>query len=404
MKLYAVSINQSFSDMDERKQFYFNESDKIAFSHQLLGENVSAVVILSTCNRSEVYIMDDHTFDGQALASAFLHYFHQEGHSLEIYSDKQAIQHLLEVACGLKSMVIGEDQILHQMKEAFNWTMEQHFSCKEMNFLFQNVIRFARQMRSEYAISEHPLSVSYIGYQCIKEYLKPDSKIMICGIGEMSQLMIDYLKDETLYLVNRTYDKVAPYLQGKRTYVPFEKRYEWLEEIDIVVTATASPHTIFQSQKIATTKPLIFLDLAMPRDVDSQLRERDKTIVIDLDDLQRISAQELQKRQSICLTIQERCVAETENIAKGLSVMKSDSTIQALQNRYLHISDETYQILRKKINLTPKEDYILQKVLRASFLRLLKEPVALLKSHDDMQQQQYIELIHHLMNGREEKS
>ena len=164
MKFICIGINHTLMDMDQRKNFYFRDSDKLSFSTHLL-DIVDQIVILSTCNRSEVYVMADDSFDEEQLKAAYFSYFHQENDCVFLETQDKAINHLLEVACGLSSMVVGEDQILHQIKEAMAWSMKQHFSGKELNYIFQTVIKFAKEMRNTYPISEHPLSVSYIGYQ-----------------------------------------------------------------------------------------------------------------------------------------------------------------------------------------------------------------------------------------------
>lgn len=399
MKLVVVGVNHEEMDMDERKLFYFHESDKLAFSTKLLDLMIDQVCILSTCNRSEVYVMCDDSFDESKLKEAFLSYFHQDNPHIMLLSKEEALLHLLEVSCGLQSMVVGEDQILHQIKEALSWTMQQKFGGKELYYILQNVISFAKTMRSTYAMSEHPLSVSYIGYQCLQEYLKVDDKIMICGIGEMARLMLEYLKGYSIYLVNRTYENVEPYLNDHTTYVPFDNRYDYIEDVDIVISATASPHVLFKKEKLSS-RPQVFLDLAMPRDIDHSIKTMKNKVLIDMDDLKSISLQQLEKRKEICEIIKKECILKKDELLQGLAHMKSDNIIQRMQARYLDISDETYQLLKNKLDLSPREDYILRKVLKSSFLRLMKDPIRVLKS-DDFNQQQYIEFVEKMLETKE---
>ena len=399
MKLVVVGVNHEEMDMDERKLFYFHESDKLAFSTKLLDLMIDQVCILSTCNRSEVYVTCDDSFDESKLKEAFLSYFHQDNPHIMLLSKEEALLHLLEVSCGLQSMVVGEDQILHQIKEALSWTMQQKFGGKELYYILQNVISFAKTMRSTYAMSEHPLSVSYIGYQCLQEYLKVDDKIMICGIGEMARLMLEYLKGYSIYLVNRTYENVEPYLNDHTTYVPFDNRYDYIEDVDIVISATSSPHVLFKKEKLSS-RPQVFLDLAMPRDIDHSIKTMKNKVLIDMDDLKSISLQQLEKRKEICEIIKKECILKKDELLQGLAHMKSDNIIQRMQARYLDISDETYQLLKNKLDLSPREDYILKKVLKSSFLRLMKDPIRVLKS-DDFNQQQYIEFVEKMLETKE---
>lgn len=400
MRLFVFGITHEQMNMDERENFHFRDSDKLSFSTRLLNI-VDQILILSTCNRSEVYVITDDSFDENQLKHAFFSYFHQESDHYHLLSDEKALVYLLEVACGLQSMVVGEDQILHQLKDAYKWTCEQHFSGKELNFVIQNVIKFAKSMRTQYAMSEHPLSVSYIGYQYVKEYLSDQSKIMVCGIGEMSKLMIEYLDKHEIFIVNRTYEKVVPYLSEKIHYVPFEQRYDYLDKVDVVVSATSSPHSIFIKDKIRVNQPLLFLDLAMPRDIDKHIEDIEGMRVIDMDNLKKISQEHYQKRLEICEVIRHECLKEASEMHAALHMMKSDDIIAKMQQRYLDISDETYELLNHKLDLSSKEQYILKKVLKTSFLRLMKEPVLLLKTKDLEKQQQYIELMSQLLDIEE---
>ena len=397
MKLVVVSVNQNHLNMDQRESFHFRESDKLEFSTQLIDQNIDQSVILSTCNRSEVYIVADDLYDQHQLKDFFLNYFHKTDIEIDTFDGIEALSHLLKVACGLKSMVIGEDQILHQIREAYEFSKAQKFTGKEMNYIFQTVLGFASTMRSKYAISEHPLSVSYIGYQWLLSNLKENSRIMICGIGEMSQLMLEYLKDYEVFIVNRTQQKVEPYLNEKRHYVPFDERYDYLNQVDIIISATSSPHYVIKEDKVPN-KPFVFLDLAMPRDIDVKLKERTNCQFADMDDLQLVSNHELQKRQEICLLIENEIDVEKQNIFVKLNEMKSDSLIQKMQTRYLDISEETFELLKNKLDLTQKEEYVLKKVLKTSFLRLLKDPVRLLKTKDTHLQEQYIQLVSELFD------
>ena len=194
MKIIIIGINHEYLNLDERKNYYFTDSDKLSFSTCLLDYEVHQTVILSTCNRSEVVVCVDDSFDEEIIRREYASFFHQESDLILLYTNEEAIQYLLEVTCGIRSQVLGEDQIIHQVKESYLWAHNKGFTKKELNYLFQNVLKFAKRMRSEYAISEHPLSISYIGYQSVASMLSKDDAVMICGSGEMSQLMLKYLE------------------------------------------------------------------------------------------------------------------------------------------------------------------------------------------------------------------
>ena len=403
MKFMVVGINHANLSLDERGNFYFRESDKLAFSLKLQDHSILQSLILSTCNRSEVYAIADDSFDETILKELFVGYFHQANDHIVLLSNQEALNHLLEVSCGLQSMVIGEDQILHQIKDALSWSMEQKFTGKELNYIFQNAIGFSKRMKNTYSLSEHPLSVSYIGFLSIIEKMKPTDTVMILGSGEMSQLMLKYLANYRIYLVNRTFDKVKMYLNDKVTYVPFEARYQYIHKVDVVISATSSPHLVFDSDKFTMMHPTIFLDLAMPRDIDIRFKDHPLATLIDMDDLKEISNTQLQKRQEIALKVKEECEKETKEMINQLSLMKHDNLIQKMQQNYLDISNSTYELLNNKLDLNAHEQYVLKKVLNTQFLRLMKEPIRLMKNASEADQLKYKELMENLLNLKEEE-
>ena len=402
MKLILVGINHTNLTLDQRQSFYFRESDKLAFSTQLSILSIDQVLILSTCNRSEVYMIVKDDFDPNQAKKLFVDYFHHDSDSIIVAQKKEALTHLLQVACGLQSMVVGEDQILHQIKDALSWTMEQGFTGKELNYIFQNVIGFSKRMRHTYALSSQALSVSYIGYLYLLDTLKSTDTIMILGSGEMSKLMLKYLVNHKIYLVNRTYEKVKDYLNDKVRYIPFDQRYNYLDQVNVVVSATSSPHLVIEKQKAKLTHSITFLDLAMPRDIDLKLKDDPLVTLIDMDNLEEISKKHLEKRKEIAITIQEECEKETDRINHEMELMKHDEVISKMQQNYLDLSKSTYDLLIHKLDLNNREKYILKKVLDTQFLRLMKEPIYLMRNSEEDKQKSYNDLMQDILNLKEE--
>lgn len=395
MKFIAVGINHEMMSIEERENFYFSDSDKFSLS-LTLKKYVDAIYILSTCNRSEVYVISDDAFDEKTLETLYLNYFHSNS-ELYTYINKDAITHLLEVTCGINSMILGEDQIYHQVKQAYQWTLDHQFSNKEMNYIIQTVMSFSKKMKNQHPINNRPMSISYIAYSLIKDQLKDDDAIMIVGIGEISSLMIKYLSHYSIYLVNRSYEKVVPYLNDHVHYIPFEERYHYIKDVQYIISATSSPHTIFDIESFPSDHECILIDLALPRDIDIRLKDYDLIELINMDDLYAISNKEYHKREEISDIIKKECIEESEIIYQELLSMKNDEVIRKLQESYLDLSNNTYNLLIHKIDLNKREKYILKKVLNASFLSLLKDPIELIKSED-----KYLELYEALYKEKEE--
>lgn len=379
MKIIIIGINHEYLNLDERKNYYFTDSDKLSFSTCLLDYEVHQTVILSTCNRSEVVVCVDDSFDEEIIRREYASFFHQESDLILLYTNEEAIQYLLEVTCGIRSQVLGEDQIIHQVKESYLWAHNKGFTKKELNYLFQNVLKFAKRMRSEYAISEHPLSISYIGYQSVASMLSKDDAVMICGSGEMSQLMLKYLEEHSIYLVNRTYDKVKQYINDTVHYVAFEDREKYLPQVKLIVTATSSPHYIFKKDMNIHGEH-IFLDLAMPRDVDPALKS--VCTVIDMDNLKAVSNEQYENRQKIAKVIKHLCSDFTKDVVKQLQDMEKNPLLEKMNRCLQDISEETYELLLEKLDLSSKDAFILKKVLKASFARVIKEQASLIRNEN----------------------
>ena len=379
MKIVITGINHEQLNLDERKNYYFTDSDKLSFSTCLLDYEVHQTVILSTCNRSEVVVCVDDSFDEEIIRREYASFFHQESDLILLYTNEEAIQYLLEVTCGIRSQVLGEDQIIHQVKESYLWAHNKGFTKKELNYLFQNVLKFAKRMRSEYAISEHPLSISYIGYQSVASMLSKDDAVMICGSGEMSQLMLKYLEEHSIYLVNRTYHKVKQYINDTVHYVAFEDREKYLPQVKLIVTATSSPHYIFKKDMNIHGEH-IFLDLAIPRDVDPALKS--VCTVIDMDNLKAVSNEQYENRQKIAKEIKHLCSDFTKDMVKQLQDMEKNPLLEKMNRCLQDISEETYELLLEKLDLSSKDAFILKKVLKASFARVIKEQASLIRNEN----------------------
>ncbi|MCF0111471.1 MAG: glutamyl-tRNA reductase [Erysipelotrichaceae bacterium] len=388
MKFVVCGMDHTVCDMDTRKAFYFRDSDKLAFSVQLQVP----CLLLSTCNRSEVCCILDDDKEGSWVKNQILDYFHSEDPGLYVYEQEDALRHILQVSCGIHSLVIGEDQILHQIKESLDFTLHHQFGCKELYHIFQRVLSFGKNMRSTYALSSHPLSVSYIAYMYLKKHLKDDSVIMVCGFGEMSQLMLKYLEGYRIVLVNRTYEKVQTALNDKVTYVSFDDRYAALEACDILVSATGSPHCIFTKEKLSLLKPLVCVDLAMPRDIESSVEELEGVSLVAMDQLQDVAKQELSVRKELVTKIEEESERATQEIFHELRSMKGDNLKKQIRQRYDEIYQNTYDTLVSKLTLDAREEHILRKVLHTTFVRMATASVCAV-SEEVMEDENQVDLV-----------
>lgn len=409
MDIAVIGLSHVTAPVEVREKVSFTDSKKMEIIDILLEKSSKELVIVSTCNRSELYIaaknIENAIEDVHELLNTILG---QEAKSyLYIETGEEAIKHLFDVAAGLKSIVIGEDQILGQVKDAHAFAMEIGASGKVLNKLFREAITCGKLIRSELKISEYPLSISYIGIKFLKERLGTlaDKKILVLGAGKMSKLALKYLaleEPEVIYIANRTFCKASDLADeiDKAIPVGFDKRYELLEEVDVVITSTASPHLVLLKEQMPKlNKPLTILDIAMPRDVESQVATLDDVSLYDVDDLQDISDKNSAKREELAEEAAKITRGYVEEFITWLKMTKIDPTIQSLNEKCQEIHRDSMHYIENKLDLTSREHKIIDKMMMASLKRLIREPVKALKEMDDTTKQEaYMSMLQELFD------
>lgn len=393
----SIGINFSSAPIAVRDRVNFTDSGKIEFM-QRAGEKTSCqMMILSTCNRCEIfYCCHEHA----QIEKLFLEYF---GEEIKCYCrsfyGKDAMAYLYRVAAGLESMVLGEDQILAQVRESWELSRAVGFSGRELNRIVLDAITCAKKIKTEFRISEVPLSVSYIGVKLLDEKLPIRGKnILVIGSGKTAALALRYLaeyEDVCITACSRNYSH-AEALRSEFPnikIVPFAERYEAMEQADIVLSATSAPHLVVKAEHIALNREMFFLDLASPRDIDPKIGTMSGMTLIDLDSLQEISQANMEKRRELsaaCGSIVDAAVDETD---KWLRSGVAHETISSLQELCREISDESYAYLDRKMELSSHDKKLLKKVLSASLLRLVREPIREINSSETHKQQEYSRVI-----------
>lgn len=393
MQLAIIGVSHKQLSLEERGLFSFTDTKQLEFSGLLMMHGIEQCIILSTCNRSEVYVTYDQDID--FLKSLYLDYFHQPQAPCYFKKGKDAITHLLKVACGLESMLIREDQILGQVKRALEFSKSMQLGGKEIYMLFQETINFVKKMKTKY--KQPSLSLTHLAIAELEERIKLEhKKIMICGAGEISRSFVPYLyENNELIFANRTKANLNDLIEeypNIRT-VPFENRKDYLKNIDVLISATSSPHVIFEAKDL-DPYPIYTIDLALPKDIDQN------TIVpcIDLKSLEILVHKNNKLRTQDEQKILEAIEVTTNHLVSKLDSIKNDYMIQSLQKKSLEIADQTYQLLSKKLTLSSKDEFILQKTLQAAFMQLMKDPIHFIKNGqiDD------VAIIHKLFAIKEE--
>ncbi len=407
MEIGVIGINHNNSPIEIREKFSFSESMKIESSDQILDKSTKEITIVSTCNRSEIYVASDNIELSINEVKEFykdFFYFPQAEDYIFTKKGRDAIVHLYMVSAGLDSMILGEDQILGQIRDAMIFSMKLGFSKKVLNRLFMDAIAEGKKIRNKLKISEIPLSTSYIGINLLKKEMGSlkGKKALVIGAGEIGILAIKYLYEEDLeeiYVTNRTYEKVKGICENfnKLTPVEYDKRYNILENIDILVTATGAPHTIITYKDLKKLpEKLYILDLALPRDVESKIGEEENVILYHNDDLQKLSEENLLRRKELSEEAIEIINEDVNKYINWLSTLEVDPVIESLNKRCLSIKEDTVDYINRKIELDKREKKIIDKMVMSALKQFLREPIKILKQVDKENSEEYIELMKEL--------
>ncbi len=390
MQVAVIGINHNNSPIEVRERFSFTESMKIESANLLLDKSIKEITIISTCNRSEIYIAsEDIELSISEVEEFYKIYFDFEDAEKYIFKrlGKEAVIHLYMVSSGLDSMVLGEDQILGQIREAMIFSMDLGFSKKTLNRLFMDAIGEGKKIRSSLKISEIPLSTSYIGINLLKKNMGSlkGKTALIVGAGKMSTLAIRYLYEEELeniYVTNRTHGRMKEIFKtfGDITPVEYSDRYKTLKDVDILITATGARHIIVKHDEfISREKQLHILDLALPRDVDPEIGKEKGVVLYHNDDLKRLSEENLSRREELSKRAIDMINEDVEKYIEWINSINVDPVIKSLNQRCMQIKEETMDYINRKVDLNKRDKKIVDKMVMSALKQFIREPIKTLK-------------------------
>lgn len=311
-KIIMIGFDYKHSPLEVREKVVFTSSRlKNAYEKIKNDAKIKETIILSTCNRSEIYAYADDAERGiEYLKAFYADFFNLSAQELQknirIKWGFKAVNHLFEVASGFRSMIIGEDQILGQVKDAYKKAIEHKSSARVLNRLFLDSITTAKKLKTLTRISANSISVSSIGIKLIEKEIGNLSgkKALVVGLGEMSQIAVKNLMDknlEKIYLTNRTSKKTLDLSDESKMLsgIDFKDRYMLINKVDIIISCTAAPHFVLNKDEFLkhyNNKPLYILDLAVPRDVDPLLKDISGIKLFKIDDIETIAQENYEKR------------------------------------------------------------------------------------------------------------
>ncbi|MCZ8513324.1 glutamyl-tRNA reductase [Paenibacillus filicis] len=398
MHIVVAGLNYRTAPVSIREKFAFAEGDLPQALQELkVTKSVMECVIVGTCNRTELYVaVDRENLCTHYLREFFENWFgiprEQFNKHLYIYENEQAMKHLFRVTSGLDSMVIGETQILGQVRDAFLLAQQQKTTGVLFNQLFKQAVTMAKRAHTETGIGENPVSVSYAAVELGKRIFGSydQKKVLIIGAGKMSELTVKHLyangADEVV-VVNRSLGRaqeLADKFHGVASTM--DKLLGHLESADIVISSTGAAGFVLTAEQVSgvlqkrRSRPLFMIDIAVPRDLDPRLGEMPNVFLYDIDNLQSLVNSHLEERRKAAVQIEEGIVAEIAAYNQWTRTLGVSPVIQALQSKSSSIHEETMDSLMKKLpDLDERELKVIHKLTKSMMNQLLRDPIVRIK-------------------------
>lgn len=402
MKVFVVGLNHRIADVEVR--------EKLAFHGPKLAEgllrfrglpSIQEAIILSTCNRVELYANVNEIEKAAEATKAFLSEFHHINRSslenaLYIYDDIHAVKHIFRVASSLDSMVVGEPQILGQLKDAFDLALSKKTTGILLNKLMKKAISVAKRVRTETKIAENAVSISFAAVELAKKIFTDLSKrvCMLLGAGEMAELAAKHLIStgvKEVLVSNRTHERacdLAKELNGRP--VKFDTFIQEMVHTDIVICSTGAPHYILtkpQMQKVMKERKqrrVFIIDISVPRNIDPGINDLDNVYLYNVDDLQGVVDANMCERRQEAEKAEKIIGEELETFLKWQASLDSVPTIIALRERAEEIKREELDKLFHKIQgIGEKEKEAIEYMATAIMNKLIHPPTAALKEDSE---------------------
>ena len=399
MHIVTAGLNHKTAPIEIREGLAISNGD---LSQALLSlKNLSAVeetMLLSTCNRVELY---GAAKDIDAAIQELRQFFIQRNPTiapeqltqhLYFLSDDDAVRHLFRVASSLDSMVMGEPQILGQFKDAMEAAVSQGCTGVVLNKVLKKAISVAKRVRTDTPIGEQAVSVSYAAVELAKKFFQnlADHSVMLVGAGEMGKLAGKHLVNNgvtQVMVTTRNYQRAIELAkQFKGTPVAFETFKQEMCRADIVICSTGAPHHVITTQDMTDiiqarqNKPLCIIDIAVPRDVEDNVRDIDNVYLFNIDDLQQIVTVNLEERQKAAMTAEAIVQEEVVTMMGWMKTLETIPTIVALKKRGDEIRQgEVEKVLARLPGLSGPEREIVKGLASSIVNKLLHRPLVTLK-------------------------
>ena len=404
MEIIVVGINHNTAPIEIREKLSFNEQQlREGLTHLRCYTGVQEGLILSTCNRVEIYAVVSQASDGFRQVQQFLlNHAARLGDEMNpeaivkglyLYANEEAIRHALRVTSSLDSMLIGEPQILGQVKEALEIALHQKSTGVVLNKLFKKAISVAKRVRNETGIAENAISISFAAVELAKKIFGKlvEKDVLLVGAGEMAELAVRHLLSagiRNLMITTRTHHNAVELArQYEGVPIPFEDFPRELVRADIVLCSTGASHHVITYNHVAKAiqrrmnRPIFLIDISVPRNIAPEVNRIDNVYLYDIDDLQSVVDANLQERQRESFKAEEIVDEEIGSLQRWLKSLEVVPTITALRKRADEIRMGELERVRGKLcHLAPGEWESVEALAAGIVNKLLHTPLVVLKN------------------------
>ena len=395
MAFLALGINHKTASVAVRERVAFTPEQMVEALQQLCRLTPSSeAAILSTCNRSELYLQLDE-MDVQAVLSWLAGYHGLPLSDLQacayVHENEQAVRHMMRVACGLDSMILGEPQILGQLKSAYAVAREAGTVGPLLGRLFQATFSTAKSVRTDTAIGENPVSVAFAAVSLAKQIFADlhRSQALLIGAGETISLVARHLHDQgikRIVVANRTLERASSLAEQFSAHailladIPDE-----LINSDIVISSTASQLPILgkgaveRALKKRRHKPIFMVDIAVPRDIEPEVGELDDVYLYSVDDLHEVIEENLKSRQGAARAAEEMVAVGADEFMARLRELAAVDVLKAYRQQAETLRDDELQKAQRQLANGAPADEVLAQLARGLTNKLLHAPSVQLK-------------------------
>lgn len=422
MKLHVTGLNHRTAPVEVREKVAF-QSNELPTALKTLREHIGLpeTMILSTCNRVEVIVAAEEPGEAAERLAQYLGEAHRvDAHRLRPhlyqYHDREAIQHLFRVAASLDSMVLGEPQILGQLKDAYQLAKEQGLVSPLLDTVLPRAFNVAKRVRSETTIGQSAVSVSYAAVELAREIFGNlrQSSILLVGAGKMSELAARHLLRNgapKVLVTNRTRERAAAMAaEFAGQVVDYERFREALSQVDIVITSSGAPHYILTREDVRKVmgqrkgRPLFLIDIAVPRNIEPDTNTLENVFLYDIDDLGRVVEANRKNRAEEAAAAEKIVAEEVDRLLARIRQRSAGPQIQELQEQLEKLRLAEMERIRGKLGaLSAEQEAVLEALTRSLVNKLAHGPmVELRKAAGEAEGGERVQLIRRMFRLDEE--